>query len=286
MYRKLTEESTEPELPSSGLEGPEVASETSAASGSIGGWVWIVLFGFVIALSILANLLFTWSVLTNKNKHNVVYMVLLLMFAINLVDYGLLAFDFSLGLDHVYPHGQMACALYQSVIKSNPVVQAAAILVLVHYAAATYINNNNNGLASNLATSRPRCGRGRADNFAMFGLIMGTLCLIGILVSIPTAYLAAIVTVRDRRGQFCEVDASTITGDLNSQQRVISAYYLLYSSILPYWLPLLVSNLPAKFKLPIPDEITSDMLVMFSACGGIRTGSSMPVLTAYFPVLT
>ncbi len=27
------------------------------------------------------------------------------------------------------------------------------------------------------------------------------------------------------------------------------------------------------------------LLVVFSACGGIRTGSRMPVLTAYFPVL-
>ncbi len=25
---------------------------------------------------------------------------------------------------------------------------------------------------------------------------------------------------------------------------------------------------------------------VFSACGGIRTGSKLPVLTAYFPVLT
>ncbi len=27
------------------------------------------------------------------------------------------------------------------------------------------------------------------------------------------------------------------------------------------------------------------LLVVFSACDGIRTGNSMPVLTAYFPVL-
>ena len=33
------------------------------------------------------------------------------------------------------------------------------------------------------------------------------------------------------------------------------------------------------------NKASSSLLVVFSACGRIRTSSRMPVLTAYFPVL-
>ncbi len=254
VLEEVTDRENTPDLESpAGSAGLAVeAAEVSTASDpSIGGWVWIVLFGFVIFLSLVSNLLLTYAVLTNRKKHNVVYLILLLMFVINLVDYGLLAFDFSLGIDHIYPLGlgEAACSMYQSALKSNPVVQAGAVLILVHYAASNYVNNSSNADVNNrgqagaaLDRHTSRCARGRAQNFATFGLVLGILALIGFLVALPTAYLATIVQVKGQPGggRFCEVDARSLTDDLDSQQKLISAYYLLYSSILPYWLPLLV----------------------------------------------
>ena len=91
---------------------PEVAE-----SSHLGGWIWVVLFGMVMVFSIMANGYLCLCVCQSKKKHNLVYFGLILAFLVNLADYGLLAFDFSLGLEHQYPHSQKACSVYQMVSK-------------------------------------------------------------------------------------------------------------------------------------------------------------------------
>ena len=91
-------------------EQPSV-EETS----SVGGWVWIVMFGFVMSLSLAANLVLTLGVASNRRtRSEPVYLLLLTMFLVNVADYSLLSFEFSLGVEHVFPYSEPACAAYQA----------------------------------------------------------------------------------------------------------------------------------------------------------------------------
>ena len=93
-------------------EPPEVAD-----ASKLGGWIWVVLFGLVMSFSIIANGYLCWCVAICQKKHNMVYAILVLVFLVNLADYGLMVFDFSLGLEHQYPHSTTACSAYQIVSK-------------------------------------------------------------------------------------------------------------------------------------------------------------------------
>ena len=90
--------------------------EVSDAS-TLGGWIWVVLFGVVMAASVIANGYLIVCVCQSKKKQNLVYFLLILVFLVNLADYALMVFDFSLGIEHQYPHGQTACSVYQTVSK-------------------------------------------------------------------------------------------------------------------------------------------------------------------------
>jgi len=180
-----------------------------------------------MTLSILANMVLVISVLQMKKKRqNLVYLLLILLFLVNLVDYGLLIFEFSLGLEHEYPHGKAPCAVYQTVSKGNPIVQALVILLLVFYTSNQF------------AVRKSRdCGAAghRLGTPALIGLFLSGLTVIYGLLALPTAAFAKIVIVEDKR--YCEIE-------VGEGQKEISIYYLVYSAVLSYWLPLLLSITP------------------------------------------
>jgi hypothetical protein len=70
----------DPDGPGGNVDHPEVED-----TAGLGGWVWIVLFGSVMTMSVLANVLMTFCVIFNRKKHSVVYFLHILMFCINLV---------------------------------------------------------------------------------------------------------------------------------------------------------------------------------------------------------
>jgi len=207
-------------------EPPEVAD-----ASKLGGWIWIVLFGLVMSFSIIANAYLCWCVAISQKKHNMVYAILVLVFLVNLADYGLMVFDFSLGLEHQYPHSTKACSAYQIVSKVNPVIQAVIMVVLAMYAAIHYSRG---------------CGGSRISGKAIGGLMLSGLIFFYGVLAVPPGYLASIVNVEDKR--YCEIVTS------GNHQRDISIFYLTYSAILSYWLPLMVCIMPmirlAKINRP------------------------------------
>jgi hypothetical protein len=214
-----------------GLDHPEVED-----TAGLGGWVWIVLFGSVMSLSIVANLLMISCVLFNRKKHSVVYFLLILMFLINLVDYSLLIFEFSLGMGHEYPYGESACTLYQISVRGNPILQATAVIILLHYAAGFYCNLESPPRSSS-GRSETTVTCSRTNNLVIFFTILTGLLVAEALFSVPTACFATIVTVDSKH--YCEIDLAAVAPE-GSQQKAISIFYLLYSAIFSYWLPLLV----------------------------------------------
>jgi hypothetical protein len=117
------------------LEQPSI-EDTS----SVGGWVWIVMFGFVMSLSLASNLVLALGVASNqRTRREPVYLLLLTMFLVNVADYSLLSFEFSLGVEHVFPYGEAACTAYQVALRSMPILQALAVTVLLHYTARNFV---------------------------------------------------------------------------------------------------------------------------------------------------
>ena len=266
---------------------PEIKDSTE-----LGGGIWIILFGLVIVISLAANLILSILVARNRRKHNFVYFMHLFLFAINLIDFSLLAFEFSLGMGHEYPYSQFTCTLYQSVVKGNPIIQASAIVVLIFYTAKTYLTPQNllppqqtselicsgneqndvrtftfvhqNKMTSNVLGEQERQNshshgstaghyNQRANDFGKFACVVVFLVVIELILSVPTVLFASIVNVEDKR--YCEIDltsspflsksledastnASVVTEKLH--QLILCLYYLIYSSILTFWLPLLV----------------------------------------------
>lgn len=198
--------------------------EVSDAS-TLGGWIWVVLFGVVMAASVAANGYLCVCVCQSKKKQNLVYFLLILVFLVNLADYGLMVFDFSLGVEHQYPHGQIACSVYQTVSKVNPVIQASIMLILATYASKHY---NNQGTPE---------GGGRELSIKMASAIIAMILifLYGVLAIAP-ANFATIVTIEGQR--YCEIITS------GNHQTNISIFYLTYSAVLCFWLPLMLCFAP------------------------------------------
>ena len=99
------------------IELPSPLQPSVEETSSVGGWVWIVMFGFVMSLSLAANLVLTLGVASNRRtRSEPVYLLLLTMFLVNVADYSLLSFEFSLGVEHVFPYSEPACAAYQASV--------------------------------------------------------------------------------------------------------------------------------------------------------------------------
>lgn len=195
---------------------PEVAD-----ASTLGGWIWVVLFGLAMAFSVIANGYLCFCVCQSQKKQNLVYALLVLVFLVNLADYGLLVFDFSLGIEHQYPHSSKACSVYQIVSKVNPVIQAVIMVALAYYASIHYSRG---------------CVGGRISEKVIGGLTIIGLVLLYVILALPPGYLASIVNFEEKR--YCEIVTP------GNYQRDISIFYLIYSAILSYWLPLLICIMP------------------------------------------
>ena len=108
----------------------------------------------------------------------------------------------------------------------------------------------------------------RVHDFGKFACVVVFLVVIELILSVPTVLFASIVKVEDKR--YCEIDltsspflrksledastnASVVTEKLH--QLILCLYYLIYSSILTFWLPLLVRSIYCVLKLFLVNKI-------------------------------
>ena len=151
------------------------------------------------------------------------------------------------------------CFTCQVALRSMPILEAIAVTVLVYYTAAKFLVPRNpnavrrlwiappfyrevptsNGLGSEL-TGGGGAATGSLCTFVMLAAVMAAVC--GVL-AVPTAYLARIVYFEGKG--YCEIDLSplvAVTTGSSALQTAVSVYYLAYSAVLSYWLPLFVSD--------------------------------------------
>ena len=103
----------------------------------------------------------------------------------------------------------------------NPVIQASIMLILATYASKHY---NCQGT--------PEVGEFSQRKAS--GLIAMILILLYGVLSIAPANFATIVNIEGKR--YCEI---TVSGN---HQTNISIFYLIYSAVLCFWLPLMVRD--------------------------------------------
>jgi len=210
-----------------------------------GGLIWIVLFGWVMVVSLVANLGLTGLAIRARRLSNPVYLAHAALFIINLVEYGALTFELSLGIEHHFPYSTTACSVYQTTSKVGPVAQAWVVVALLHYTAAFYCRTSSNSTSRNGATNQCSLKRTRLCQWVIFGVIT----TVSLAVIIPPAIFAWVVR-RDNQ-LICEIDVLSTLDRANAYQNreqvsTVSVFYLAYSAILPYWLPLMVCLLPLR----------------------------------------
>ena len=105
----------------------------------------------------------------------------------------------------------------------NPVIQASIMLILATYASKHY---NSQGT--------PEGGRGEFSQRMTSAIIAMSLILLYGVLAIAPANFATIVNIEGKR--YCEI---TVSGN---HQTNISIFYLIYSAVLCFWLPLMVRD--------------------------------------------
>ena len=106
-------------------------SESSGEESS--SLIWLVLFSGMILLSLLVNILF-FSALVCSRKLSKTHLFLILFFLINLVEYVLIVFEFSLGSASHFPYSEASCSLYQVLLQGNPLLRSGVLILFVHQA--------------------------------------------------------------------------------------------------------------------------------------------------------
>ena len=171
-----------------------------------------------MSLSLMTNLILTSVILSKRKKRaSPIYVVILLMFLFNVIEYALLSFEFSLGIEHHFPYSDGVCTLYQISLRTVPILQGASVVLLLVLTLTSYYRPTSRGGSSS-----------RYD--ALWAVLF--LTVLGCVLSVPTAMFARVMPYEGER--FCTVD-------FRSHNAAVSAYYIIYSAVLSYWVPLLVS---------------------------------------------
>ena len=136
-----------------------------------------------------------------------------------------------------------------------PILEAIAVTVLVYYTAAKFlVPRNTNATSRRLlwiyrevpTSSGSESSSAASSGLCTFAILAGAMAAVCGVLAAPTAYLARIVYFEGK--SYCEVDLSPLVSSGNGGsstallQTAVSLYYLAYSAVLSYWLPLLVSD--------------------------------------------
>ena len=199
----------------------EDQSSNDSESSSV---IWVILFTLLMILSVLTNAIYIVSLATRKVTTTRI--VISCFFVINLLDYSLIIFEFSLGPDNQFSYTDMSCALYQLLLQLSPMLSSAALLLLVLQAS----------LSSRLFSTTSSI------------LVSVTASLMVIILLVMPTLLYSEVAVYPSSARHCVVDMSGVGASLGldiTRQHITTAIYnMIYKAGLTFWLPALIILLP------------------------------------------
>ena len=203
----------------------EDPSSNDSESSSV---IWVILFTLLMILSVLSNIIYIVSLFA---RHvTTTHIIISFFFVINLLDYSLIIFEFSLGPDNQFSYTDMSCAFYQLLLQLSPMLSAAALLLLVFQAS----------LSSRLFSSASSILVTMMASFAVIFLLL-----------VPTLLFSE-VAVYPSSARHCVVDMSGVGAglglDITRQHITTAIYNMVYKAGLPFWLPAVILSLPL-FKI-------------------------------------
>merc|ERR1711971_1483080 len=193
----------------------EDQSSNDSESSSV---IWVILFTLLMILSVLSNAIYIVSLATRKVTTTRI--IISCFFVINLLDYSLIIFEFSLGPDNQFSYTDMSCALYQLLLQLSPMLSSAALLLLVLQAS----------LSSRLFSTSSSI------------LVSVTASLMVIILLVLPTLLYSEVAVYPSSARHCVVDMSGVGASLGldiTRQHITTAIYnMIYKAALIFVLPL------------------------------------------------
>ena len=236
----------------------EDPSSNDSESSSV---IWVILFTLLMILSVLSNIIYIVSLFA---RHvTTTHIIISFFFVINLLDYSLIIFEFSLGPDNQFSYTDMSCAFYQLLLQLSPMLSAAALLLLVFQAS----------LSSRLFSSAS----------SILVTVMASFAVIFLLL-VPTLLFSE-VAVYPSSARHCVVDVSGVGAglglDITRQHITTAIYNMVYKAGLPFWLPAIIIALPfVKMVRMVNTEMDTELRVSLS----IAVAASFIVF--YFPLAT
>jgi len=198
------------------------------SSGERSSTVWLVLFFLVIFLSVVANSVYVATLLCRRNL-TLTHLILCFFFIINLVDYSLLIFEFSLGPGSQYPYSDGSCSFYQFLLQGSPLLSSGTLLLLVYQAFLSSFHTPHSSRLTHL--------------FLLLSLLLITLTIL----SIPSILYSGLA-VYPSTARYCVMDLSSLSSwagmETGRQHAVTAIFFLIYKSVLTYWLPLTLVIFP------------------------------------------
>ena len=186
--------------------------------------IWVILFSILMLLSILSNVMYIVSM--TKKSVTTTHIIISIFFIINLIDYSLLVFEFSLGSENQFTYPELSCSIFQFLQQLCPLATAVTLVFLVLQAA---------GGVRCLVTRQ-----------SMMITLMVTLTLIMILL-VPSLMFSE-VAVYPSMARFCVIDISgvgiSMGMNITNQHIVTAVYTIIYKSVLSFWLPSLIVLVP------------------------------------------
>jgi len=185
--------------------------------------VWIILFSLLIILSVISNTVHLISSLLRR-QFNLPHLLLAAFFLINLLDYALLVLELSVDHDGQYPYGEVACAAQQLLKHASPLLTASAIVL---FSEVTLSDHQRSLWATRILS------------------LLGLTVLLTLLL--PSIFYSEI-QIYENNTSFCLIDLSGVGNkmglDIKTQHIVTALYFILYKSVLPFWLPLFLTAIP------------------------------------------
>merc|ERR1711990_400255 len=198
------------------------SSEDASSDGSSSSLVWVILFSLLILASVTLNTIFILAVILSRQWTST-HLLIIGFFLVNLLDYALLLFEFSLGPTLRFVYSEGACSLHQLLLQAAPLLTAATFIL------------------SSLPSATPR------PSTVMKRLLVGVI--ISFLLSLPSLAFSGLA-LYPSGARHCVLDLGGVgagmglpTSDL---QLPTAIYYLVLRALLPYWVPLLM--LPLMWK--------------------------------------
>merc|ERR1711990_1153058 len=106
------------------------SSEDASSDGSSSSLVWVILFSLLILASVTLNTIFILAVILSRQWTST-HLLIIGFFLVNLLDYALLLFEFSLGPTLRFVYSEGACSLHQLLLQAAPLLTAATFILLI-----------------------------------------------------------------------------------------------------------------------------------------------------------